>query len=154
MMARDYTREQYLERIAWIEGGEADDQHDDGHDCGISGRDGGGFRARRWTLLEEVQYDGVFAFKYSPRPNTPAIRCRIRFRMRRSRSGCRSLLDRQREIQRVNYDKHMGQILEATVEGHNQQRGQVVGRTTQNKTLNFTTASPLRRRREVMCRCV
>ena len=25
------------------------------------------------TLLEEVQFDGVFSFKYSPRPNTPAI---------------------------------------------------------------------------------
>ena len=35
------------------------------------------------------------------------------------------LLDRQREIQRVNYAKHLGQIMEVMVEGHNPARGQV-----------------------------
>jgi len=29
------------------------------------------------------------------------------------------------------------------VEGHNTARGQVIGRTTQNKTLNFTTRQPI-----------
>ena len=44
------------------------------------------------------------------------------------------LLDRQREIQRVNYAKRVGTVLDAMVEGHNAARGQVVGRTTQNIT--------------------
>jgi tRNA-2-methylthio-N6-dimethylallyladenosine synthase len=48
------------------------------------------------------------------------------------------LLDRQREIQRVSYCRHLGQTMEVMVEGHNQQRGQVVGRSSQNKTVNFT----------------
>ena len=47
------------------------------------------------------------------------------------------LLDRQREIQRINYANHVGQVLEAVVEGFNSQRGQVMGRTSQNKTVNF-----------------
>ena len=29
------------------------------------------------TLMDEVGYDAIFAFKYSPRPNTPAVRWRI-----------------------------------------------------------------------------
>ena len=53
------------------------------------------------------------------------------------------LLERQREIQRANYSNHIGETLEVMVEGHNQARGQVIGRTSQNKTLNFTTTQPI-----------
>ena len=48
------------------------------------------------------------------------------------------LLDRQREIQRINYSKHLGQIMEVMVEGMNPARGQVSGRSSQNKPVNFT----------------
>jgi tRNA-2-methylthio-N6-dimethylallyladenosine synthase len=48
------------------------------------------------------------------------------------------LLDRQREIQRINYAKHLGQVMEVMVEGLNPARGQVVGRSSQNKPVNFT----------------
>jgi tRNA-2-methylthio-N6-dimethylallyladenosine synthase len=48
------------------------------------------------------------------------------------------LNERQREVQRVNYQRHMEQTLEVMVEGHNTARGQVIGRSTQNTTVNFT----------------
>jgi tRNA-2-methylthio-N6-dimethylallyladenosine synthase len=54
------------------------------------------------------------------------------------------LLDRQREIQRPNYANHIGQIMETAVEGFNGQRNQVIGRSSQNKTVNFTTQQPIR----------
>jgi tRNA-2-methylthio-N6-dimethylallyladenosine synthase len=53
------------------------------------------------------------------------------------------LQERQREIQRVNYEKHIGEVVEVMVEGRNEARGQIVGRSTQNKTVNFTTISPI-----------
>ena len=53
------------------------------------------------------------------------------------------LLDRQREIQRVNYAKHLGQTMEVMVEGANPARGQVSGRSSQNKPVNFTCAQPI-----------
>ncbi len=34
----------------------------------------------------------------------------------------------------------MGSVLEVMVEGKNTARGQIIGRTSQNKTLNFTCA--------------
>ena len=34
--------------------------------------------------------------------------------------------------------------MEAAVEGFNSQRGQVIGRSSQNKTVNFTTSQPIR----------
>jgi tRNA-2-methylthio-N6-dimethylallyladenosine synthase len=54
-----------------------------------------------------------------------------------------SLLDRQREIQRVNYAKHLGQVMEVMVEGNNPARGQISGRSSQNKPVNFTRAQPI-----------
>ena len=53
------------------------------------------------------------------------------------------LLDRQRELQRVNYAKHIGQQLEVMVEGYNHARGQVNGRTSENITLNFVPRGPI-----------
>jgi len=94
-------------------------------------------------LLAEVQYDGVFGFKYSPRPNTPALGLPDSVPEEEKSLRLQVLLDRQRETQRVNYARHIGEILEVMVEGYNAARGQVVGRTSQNKTLNFTTKQPI-----------
>jgi tRNA-2-methylthio-N6-dimethylallyladenosine synthase len=48
------------------------------------------------------------------------------------------LLDRQREIQRINYARHLGEVMEVMVEAQNPSRGQVSGRSSQNKPVNFT----------------
>jgi tRNA-2-methylthio-N6-dimethylallyladenosine synthase len=53
------------------------------------------------------------------------------------------LLDRQREIQRTNYDKHLGEVLDVMVEGSNPSRGQIAGRSSQNKPVNFTWGKPI-----------
>ena len=53
------------------------------------------------------------------------------------------VLDRQREIQRVNYAKHLGQIIEVMVEGVNPARGQIIGRSSQNKPVNFICSQPI-----------
>jgi tRNA-2-methylthio-N6-dimethylallyladenosine synthase len=47
-------------------------------------------------------------------------------------------MDRQREIQREHYGRHLGQVQECMVEGYNPAREQVIGRSSQNKTVNFT----------------
>jgi tRNA-2-methylthio-N6-dimethylallyladenosine synthase len=94
-------------------------------------------------LLEEVQYDGVFGFKYSPRPNTPALVMIDSISDGEKSIRLQVLLDRQREIQGANYEKHLGEILEVMVEGTNPARGQIVGRSSQNKPVNFTWNSPI-----------
>ena len=53
------------------------------------------------------------------------------------------LMDAQRERQRISYERHLGQVMDVMVEGYNRQRGQVTGRSSQNKTVNFTTAQPI-----------
>jgi tRNA-2-methylthio-N6-dimethylallyladenosine synthase len=142
LMAREYTRDQYLERIAWIKGAQRPISMTTDIIAGFPGETAEDFE-ETMDLLHEVQYDGVFAFKYSPRPNTPSLAMPDSVSEEEKSRRLQILLERQREIQRVNYDKHLGQVLETMVEGVNTARGQIVGRTSQNKTLNFTTGQPI-----------
>lgn len=137
-MFREYTREQYLERIAWIKATQkrrisiTTDVI-----VGFPGETDLEFQ-ETLALLDEVQYDGVFSFKYSPRPNTPALKYIDTVPEAEKSRRLQILMERQREIQRANYRKHIGQILEVMVEGENAPRAQWIGRTSQNKTLNFS----------------
>jgi tRNA-2-methylthio-N6-dimethylallyladenosine synthase len=87
-----------------------------------------------------VKYDAVFAFKFSPRPNTPAVHMADTIPDEVKSERLRILMDRQREIQREHYGRHLGEIQEIMVESYNPARHQVIGRSSQNKTVNFTTA--------------
>ncbi|MBI2677601.1 MAG: tRNA (N6-isopentenyl adenosine(37)-C2)-methylthiotransferase MiaB [Candidatus Koribacter versatilis] len=141
-MLREYTREQYLDRIAWIKSAKRPISMTTDVIVGFPGETAEDFD-ESLALLEHVQYDGVFAFKYSPRPNTPALHLADPIPDEEKSLRLQALLERQREIQRVNYAKHVGQRLEVMVEGRNTPRGQIVGRSSQNKTVNFTTKHPI-----------
>ena len=136
-MMRLYTREEYLERIEWIKSAKRKISITTDVIVGFPGESAADFE-ETINLLRQVQYDGVFAFKYSPRPNTPAIRMIDSIVEEEKSRRLAVLLERQREIQRANYAKQVGEIVEVMVEGKNEARGQWIGRTSHNKTLNFT----------------
>ncbi len=141
-MDREYTRDWYLERISWIKAARRDISITSDIIVGFPGETDADLEQTA-TLLDEVGYDAIFAFKYSPRPNTPAISMADSLSDEVKSARLKILLDRQREIQRINYDRHRDQVMELMIESHNTQRNQVVGRSTQNKTVNFTTAQPI-----------
>jgi tRNA-2-methylthio-N6-dimethylallyladenosine synthase len=141
-MAREYTREWYLERIAWIKAAKREISMTTDIIVGFPGETEADLEDTA-TMLEEVGYDGVFAFKYSPRPNTPAVNMADSIPEDEKARRLQILLERQREVQRKNYGRHLGQELEVMVESHNHARHQIVGRSTQNKTVNFTVAQPI-----------
>ncbi len=141
-MNREYTREWYLERISWIKAAKRRISMTSDIIVGFPGETEEDLEHTA-TLLECVGYDAIFAFKYSPRPNTPAIDMADSIPDEVKAARLQILLDRQREIQRVNYERHTGEVMELMVEGYNRQRGQVIGRSTQNKTVNFTTTQPI-----------
>src|SRR5271163_3540110 len=142
LMQREYTREQYLEGISWIKAAKRQISMTTDIIVGFPGETSADFE-QTLGLLAEVQYDGVFGFKYSPRPNTPALTMPDSVPDQEKSLRLQVLLDRQRETQRLNYARHIGEELEVMVEGYNAARGQVIGRTSQNKTLNFTTRQPI-----------
>ena len=136
-MAREYTREWYLERMSWIKAATRDISITSDMIVGFPGETDGDFE-ETITLVDEVKYDAVFAFKFSPRPNTPAVTMIDSITEEVKTERLRILMDRQREIQREHYGRHLGQVQECMVEGYNPARGQVIGRSSQNKTVNFT----------------
>src|ERR1700686_5562798 len=71
-MQRLYTREQYLERIAWMKSAKREISITSDMIVGFPGETEADF-AETLNLLDEVGYDSVFTFKYSPRPNTPSL---------------------------------------------------------------------------------
>ena len=142
MMAREYTSDWYLERIAWIKSAKRRISLSTDIIVGFPGETPDDF-IQTMDLLEEVQYDCVFGFKYSGRPNTPALTMIDSIPDAEKAKRLQIVLDRQREIQRCNYAKHLGEELEVMVEGVNPARGQIAGRSSQNKAVNFTSAIPI-----------
>ncbi len=136
-MFRDYSREQYLERIAWMKAARNREiSITTDVIVGFPGETEAEF-CETLSLLDEVGYDGVFSFKYSPRPNTPALQYADSIPDAEKSRRLQVLQEHQRELQRSSYRRHLGQIVEVMVEGKNPARGQITGRTSQNKTLNF-----------------
>jgi tRNA-2-methylthio-N6-dimethylallyladenosine synthase len=137
-MFREYTREQYLERIAWMKAARNREiSITTDIIVGFPGETQADFE-ETLRLMDEVQFDSAFCFKYSPRPNTPALKYEDSIPEDEKSRRLQVLMERQREIQRSRYSRHLGSVLEVMVEGENPARGQWIGRTTQNKTLNFT----------------
>jgi tRNA-2-methylthio-N6-dimethylallyladenosine synthase len=136
-MQRLYTREQYLERIAWMKAAKREISITSDVIVGFPGETEEDF-AETLRLLDEVGYDSIFTFKYSPRPNTPSLALEDAIPDQEKARRLEALMARQKEIQIVRYRKYIGTISEVMVEGKNEARGQWIGRTSQNKTLNFT----------------
>ena len=143
-MQRLYTRDQYLERIQWMKAAKREISITTDVIVGFPGETESDF-AETLDLLDEVGYDAVFAFKYSPRPNTPSLKLEDAIPDEEKARRLDVLMTKQREIQTASYKRYIGTRCEVMVEGKNEARAQYIGRTTHNKTLNFAapaTANP------------
>jgi len=136
-MQRLYTREQYLERISWMKAAKREISITSDIIVGFPGETEAEFE-ETLSLLDAVEYDGIFGFKYSPRPNTPALQLEDAIPDEEKVRRLAVVNEKQREIQRKRNQRYLGRIVEVMVEGKNDARGQWIGRTSQNKTLNFT----------------
>jgi tRNA-2-methylthio-N6-dimethylallyladenosine synthase len=135
-MQRLYTRRDYLNRIRWMKTARRDISITTDIIVGFPGETEADFEATL-SLLDEVQYDSLFGFKYSRRPNTPALALEDQIPEEEKSRRLAVLQERQRAIQIRRNSELVGVIEETFVEGYNQATGQWVGRTSQNRTLNF-----------------
>ena len=71
-MQRLYTREEYLERVSWVKAAKRDISLTSDMIVGFPGETEAEFE-QTLSLLDEAQYDAIFGFKYSARPNTPSL---------------------------------------------------------------------------------
>jgi tRNA-2-methylthio-N6-dimethylallyladenosine synthase len=136
-MDRQYTREEYMQRIEWIKSARRPYSLTTDIIVGFPGETERDFE-QTLALLDEVEYDSLFSFKYSPRPNTAAIGMEDRIPDEEKQRRLVILQEKQRAIQIRRNAALIGAVREVLVEGRHQALGQWIGRTSDNRTLNFT----------------
>ena len=135
-MQRTYSRDQYLRCIEMLKGAARTIELSTDIIVGFPGETEQDFE-QTLSLLDEVQYASVFSFKYSPRRGTTAADMPQVPEEEKSRR-LMVLQERQRRIQLRRNTALIGGVQEALVEGRKERFDQWVGRTTQNRVLNFT----------------
>jgi tRNA-2-methylthio-N6-dimethylallyladenosine synthase len=136
-MQRLYTRDQYIQRVDWIKSARRQMALTTDIIVGFPGESEADFE-QTLELLDRVGYDSLFSFKYSPRPNTAALAMEDKIAEEEKTRRLTILNEKQRAIQIRRNAEIIGRLEEVLVEGRNQALGQWIGRTSQNRTLNFT----------------
>jgi len=137
-MLRTYTREEYLQKIAWIRAARRPISITSDIIVGFPGETEADF-ADTLSLLDAARYDAIFSFKYSPRPNTSARHLPDAIPEAEKSRRLAVLNERQRQIQLAANEKLIGQSYEVLVDGCHPARTQWGGRTTCNRLINFTS---------------
>jgi tRNA-2-methylthio-N6-dimethylallyladenosine synthase len=136
-MKRLYTRERYLEIIAKIRTAIPDIHFSTDVIVGFPGETEEDF-AESMSLVREVRYGSMFAFKYSPRPGTPAPR--IGEPVDDAIAGARlaRLFEVHEQIKRERLESYRGRVLPVLVEGASKNDpNMLAGRTDDNYVVNF-----------------
>jgi tRNA-2-methylthio-N6-dimethylallyladenosine synthase len=135
-MRRGYTREQYLDIIRRIRAAARPIAVSTDLIVGFPGETEGDFEDTL-TLLDEVQYDSAFSFKYSPRPDTAALALEDDVPDEEKGRRLTLLQERQRHIQSARNSRYVGRIVEVLVEGKARSRMALAGRSSDNRIVNF-----------------
>jgi tRNA-2-methylthio-N6-dimethylallyladenosine synthase len=137
-MARTYTRDEYLQKIAMLRAAKREISLTTDLIVGFPGETEQDFE-ETLSLLDLAQYDGAFCFKYSPRPNTPSLKMEDAIPEEEKSRRLALLLEKQREIQRARNERLVGRTFEVMVEGKSRKEQQWSGHTSSNKVTNFTS---------------
>lgn len=140
-MRRLYTRDQYMERISWTKSASRPIAITSDIIVGFPGETEKDFE-ETLSLMDEVQYDSIFSFKYSRRPNTAALERDDQIPEEEKTRRIMIVQEKQRAIQIRHNSALIGAVEEVNVEGWQESAGVWLGRTSRNRTLNFTYAGP------------
>jgi tRNA-2-methylthio-N6-dimethylallyladenosine synthase len=136
-MRRTYTRDQYLRVIEMIKASKRQIALSTDIIVGFPGETQQDFE-ETLSLLEEVEYASLFAFKYSPRKGTDSIDYADHVPEEEKKERLAILQELQQRIQRKHNENRVGMTEDALVEGYRDKFRQWIGRTTQNRVLNFS----------------
>ena len=136
-MDRLYSRDEYMRRIEWMKSARRDIAITSDIIVGFPGETEDDFQ-ETLKLISDVEYDSLFIFKYSKRPNTAALQYEDHIPEEEKTRRWMVVQEHQRGIQLRRNANYVGRTEEVLVEGYNQATGQWIGRTSQHKTLNFT----------------
>ena len=137
-MKRDYTREQYLEKVAFLKRSKREIALSTDIIVGFPGETQQQFE-ETLSMVENVGYDSMFSFKFSPRPGTEAFAFQDVIPEAEKSRRLQVLQQFQRKIQLERHERLVGKEFEILVDGASRRDSRVLaGRTTQNKIVNFS----------------
>lgn len=137
LMKRGYSREEYLQVIACFRASKREIALSTDIIVGFPGETQEDFE-ETISLLGQVRYDSVFAFKYSPRPGTESYELGDTVPEEEKTRRLMVLQEFQRKIQLERNARLVGKVFEILVEGKSQKDSrELMGRTTENKIVNF-----------------
>jgi tRNA-2-methylthio-N6-dimethylallyladenosine synthase len=134
-MRRGYTREGYLETIARLRERVPDLALSTDAIVGYPGESEREFE-ETLSLLEAVGFDGLFAFTYSPRPGTTALRLDDDVPVPEKQRRLKVLNEHQQQWQRRRNESLVGREFEVLVESDDGD-GRVSGRTPHFRIVHF-----------------
>ncbi|MBI1761586.1 MAG: tRNA (N6-isopentenyl adenosine(37)-C2)-methylthiotransferase MiaB [Acidobacteria bacterium] len=136
-MRRGYTRKDYLEKIALMRNSKLDFSITGDIIIGFPGETEEDFQ-QTLSLVAEVEYDGLYIFKYSPRPKTPAATYTDTVAEETKTDRFVRLQELQSRIQKQRYARYLGKVVEVLVEGESvRSDNEYTGHTRCNKVVNF-----------------
>jgi tRNA-2-methylthio-N6-dimethylallyladenosine synthase len=137
-MQRTYSREEYLEKIAIMRGANRPIAITTDIIVGFPGETECDFE-ETISLLQEVQYTGLFAFKYSARPNTPSLSMNDAIPEEEKGRRLAIVQEKQREIQAARNAELAGKTFEVLVSGKSRRENHWTGYTTSHRMINFAS---------------
>jgi tRNA-2-methylthio-N6-dimethylallyladenosine synthase len=136
-MHRGYTKESYLEKIDRMKKACPSIAVTADAIVGFPGEEEEDFR-QTLDLIERVQFDDLYSFKYSPRKGTRAAQFKDKVEEKTKQERLSILQEIQKGITSKKNQELEGRVVEVLVEGPSKQSPQdVTGRTRSNKIVNF-----------------
>lgn len=142
-MRRGYTREEYMAKIAAIKNSQKDMSITGDIIVGFPGETEEDFN-ETLSLTAETEYDGLYIFKYSPRPNTPAAAYTDSVPEEVKTERFLKLQELQMRVQARRYGRYLDRTVEVLVEGESARSTEdCFGHTRCNKVVNFPSPKNL-----------
>lgn len=136
MMNRGYTRREYLDKILALKQARPGIQITGDMIVGFPGESEEDF-LMTLSLMEDVGYADLFSFIFSARPETAAASLPDTLTRREKQERLDRLQTMQRRMTLERSRSLIGSVQEVLVEGNSRQEGQMFGRTSGNRVVNF-----------------
>lgn len=149
-MRRGYDRERYLQKVEALRARIPEIALGTDMIVGFPGETDAEFE-ESVTLLDEVGYDTMYSYVYSPRPETAALKLDDAVAASVGRERLERLQVHQREIQQRRNRSWIGRRVEVLVEGPSKRDpSEWTGRTPESRVVNFCGPSDVGRRESVI----
>lgn len=141
-MNRGYTREEYIKKAKMIFDYVPGVSFSTDIIVGFPGETDAQFE-ETLSLIDEIYYESIYAFKYSPRPFTKAAKWDDQLTEEQKSERLQALFDKHNEMLFKNCYKDEGQTFKVLVEKFEESTKVLTGRTTKNKVVHFIGGSNL-----------